>query len=790
MQQLTLANGVQVNLLHDPQATRAAALIQLTAGSHDAPSAWPGLAHLLEHLVFAGSRDYPGDARLMAWAQSQGARLNATTGDTCTAWFFDVSADLLEQGVARLVDMLAHPLLTLEAIGQEVAVIDAEYRMLASDSDTLCAAAMRIGFASPTALQAFHVGNAHYFGADLQALQQALRDYHQQHFCGGKLTLWLQGPQSLDQLAVLAETYATCFAPGIPPQKSSPGLSLQPTRHFGLRSDGDSRLRLSFCLSDSGEPQRQQVTLLRQFLSDEAPFSLMATLRAQNWSDGVQLLLPYCSDRESILSIEFLLCSADVAICAQLEALFFSWLQQLTQTGARQLQHYARLAQQQFARQTPVDQLRARAFTFPPPEALDADFYTQWHRLLAQLKVKNLTRLRVAAGLAAEPRQSQGFTLQLSTASWPALAADAPPAQWQFYPQNSPLSAPELPSQQIDLPHLAGGKQGVLLISPAIDDPLSLRWGVTIQASLRLIIAECAHAGGSLSFACYQGRWLLQLRADNAVMLATVDRILLLMPLTLNAQGERQYRQLQQNWQSEIAVRALLSQLPLLINGDSGQSASAWCAALYGGDNHLHQQLARLLTRFPASVNAERPEPAVPQPAQARYTLPTNGEDAALLLFCPLVEQSASCLAAWRMLAALFEPLFFRQLRGEKNLGYVVSCRFQSLSGVSGLLFAVQSPTHSNASILAHINEFIMQMDNTIATVDPQWFAEHRQRLYASLTAHNQDADEGCREQWLTQQGYAEPLNAAAINQLTPARLYQYYQRLVQQRAGWWIIEG
>ncbi|WP_338564568.1 insulinase family protein [Erwinia sp. E_sp_W01_6] len=107
LQRLILSNGLRVNLIHDPNASRAAALFQLSAGSHDAPARWPGLAHLLEHVLFAGSENYRAEQRLMAWGPASGARLNATTHAHYTAWFFDIAADRLAEGLPRLVDMLA-----------------------------------------------------------------------------------------------------------------------------------------------------------------------------------------------------------------------------------------------------------------------------------------------------------------------------------------------------------------------------------------------------------------------------------------------------------------------------------------------------------------------------------------------------------------------------------------------------------------------------------------------------------------------------------------------------------
>ena len=125
-----LAGGLRATLVHQPQATRAAALARVSAGSHHEPPSFAGLAHLLEHLLFRGSQRYQGDDRLMAWVQRQGGSVNATTLARHSAFFFDVAADNLSDGVARLRDMLQAPLLSSHDIQREVAVIDAENRLI------------------------------------------------------------------------------------------------------------------------------------------------------------------------------------------------------------------------------------------------------------------------------------------------------------------------------------------------------------------------------------------------------------------------------------------------------------------------------------------------------------------------------------------------------------------------------------------------------------------------------------------------------------------------------------
>ena len=140
---VTLPGGLQATLVHQPQADRAAALARVAAGSHHEPSRFPGLAHLLEHLLFYGGERYRDDDRLMGWVQRQGGSVNATTLARHSAFFFEVAAGDLADGVARLQEMLQAPRLLREDIQREVAVIDAEYRLIQQHEPSRREAAVR-----------------------------------------------------------------------------------------------------------------------------------------------------------------------------------------------------------------------------------------------------------------------------------------------------------------------------------------------------------------------------------------------------------------------------------------------------------------------------------------------------------------------------------------------------------------------------------------------------------------------------------------------------------------------
>src|SRR5690606_23874003 len=133
--------GLQVRLIQLPGGSQAAALVRVHAGAHDAPSAYPGLAHFLEHLLFLGSHAYPVEQSLMPFVQGCGGQLNASTRERHTDFFFQLPAEALEGGLQRLLDMLARPLLDPAAQLRERGVLQAEYLARAQASETLCHAA-------------------------------------------------------------------------------------------------------------------------------------------------------------------------------------------------------------------------------------------------------------------------------------------------------------------------------------------------------------------------------------------------------------------------------------------------------------------------------------------------------------------------------------------------------------------------------------------------------------------------------------------------------------------------
>jgi zinc protease len=91
-----LANGLVV-LLHEDHSVPVVNLnIRYLVGSRDEASGKTGLAHLVEHLMFDGSADFPGD-RFEEQIEAMGGMKNADTGFDHTQYFETVPSQDLEK---------------------------------------------------------------------------------------------------------------------------------------------------------------------------------------------------------------------------------------------------------------------------------------------------------------------------------------------------------------------------------------------------------------------------------------------------------------------------------------------------------------------------------------------------------------------------------------------------------------------------------------------------------------------------------------------------------------------
>jgi insulysin len=231
-----LANGLEVVTVSDPSATKSAAAIDCAAGSNHDPQNHEGLAHLLEHMLFLGSRKQPKENGFMRFLSANGGSANAFTSSDHTNVYMEVNPARLEPAMHMLADALHSPLLAHSAIGREILAIDAEYsKNMHSDRWQLMQLLRRM--ANPRhPFSHVGAGNSETLldssdkDSAVLRLRMALQLFHAQHYIGPNLKLSIVGPQSPALLRRLAtDLFASIPSSGpahVPPLAVAPFVSL------------------------------------------------------------------------------------------------------------------------------------------------------------------------------------------------------------------------------------------------------------------------------------------------------------------------------------------------------------------------------------------------------------------------------------------------------------------------------------------------------------------------------------------------------------------------------------
>jgi predicted Zn-dependent peptidase len=124
-----LANGLRVVTQSMPGARSVATGLFVGVGSRREDEGNAGLSHLLEHLVFKGTRRYPEPGGLSEAVEGCGGSVNASTDRELTVYSARVPAEAAPRALEVIADLVLSPLLRrTDLIGEKPVIVD-EIRM-------------------------------------------------------------------------------------------------------------------------------------------------------------------------------------------------------------------------------------------------------------------------------------------------------------------------------------------------------------------------------------------------------------------------------------------------------------------------------------------------------------------------------------------------------------------------------------------------------------------------------------------------------------------------------------
>lgn len=110
--------------------------LSIQVGSFSDPIEAQGLAHLLEHMMFMGSKKYPADNHFDQFLNQKAGYSNAETGCENTNFHFEVPMKFSKEASQIFASLFQAPKLAKESIKKEIEAVDSEFQMAITDDDS------------------------------------------------------------------------------------------------------------------------------------------------------------------------------------------------------------------------------------------------------------------------------------------------------------------------------------------------------------------------------------------------------------------------------------------------------------------------------------------------------------------------------------------------------------------------------------------------------------------------------------------------------------------------------
>lgn len=238
----TLANGFRVLSERLPGVRTAAVGVWVDAGTRYEPAELNGVAHLLEHMAFKGTRTRT--ARQIAEAiEAVGGSLNAWTSREHTAFHARVLAADVPLAVELVADILTAPLFDEQELAKEREVVLQEIGQVEDTPDDLV-----FDLLQERAFPDQPLGRSILGPAEIVASlpRRALLGFMEQHYAPGRMALVGAGAVEHDRLVELAERWF-----GALPQR--PASAPEPARYRGGSVTHERELeQVHLCLALEG----------------------------------------------------------------------------------------------------------------------------------------------------------------------------------------------------------------------------------------------------------------------------------------------------------------------------------------------------------------------------------------------------------------------------------------------------------------------------------------------------------------------------------------------------------
>ena len=383
-----LENRLQVLVISDPQADKAAAALSVAVGSGSDPKEREGLAHFLEHMLFLGTEKYPEAGAYQRFISEHGGSHNAYTAFDETNYFFDVNADDLEPTLDQFAQFFIAPLFSAEYVEREKHAVHSEYQAKIKDDSRLQYDVLKAVSNPAHPFSKFSVGSLETL-ADRpnQPVRKDLLAFYQQHYSTNLMTLVVLGKQPVAELRQLVtqKFAAVTDRNSLRPTFNQPLFTEQqlPLRVNTVPNKNLRRVIYHFPVpSTRAHLQTKPVNYLSNLLGHEGEGSLLSYLKQRGWADSLSAGIGFETDQQASVQVVIGLTAEGLKHTEAVSMALFQAIALIKQEGVEnwRYQEQAQLAKLDFRFQENgnnmhyVTSLASRLQHVPVPQLLTAPY--------------------------------------------------------------------------------------------------------------------------------------------------------------------------------------------------------------------------------------------------------------------------------------------------------------------------------------------------------------------------------------------------------------------------------
>ena len=302
---LQLANGLQVVLISDDKADKAAAALTVFRGSYDDPADRLGLAHFLEHMLFIGTEKYPEPDGYFNFVQSHGGSSNAYTATDHTNYFFDIQPSAFREGLDRFAHFFISPLFSKEYAEREKNAVHSEYQLQIKEDSWRSFATQKAAANPAHPISKFNIGTLDTLAGDVHG---ALLTFFETNYSANQMSLVVLSNESLDEM----QPWVTELFSGIENRQLAPVVRTEPAflpsqlpatlRHDKVRDEYD--VSYTFAMPSIRTLYRQKPTqYMANLIGHEGVGSLHERLIDLGWINSLSAGESEIDANNSVLTV-------------------------------------------------------------------------------------------------------------------------------------------------------------------------------------------------------------------------------------------------------------------------------------------------------------------------------------------------------------------------------------------------------------------------------------------------------------------------------------------------------